>query len=494
MSFYEQQQTMRNSKFALCASATLLALLAGCVSLGPDFQAPKWDGPEAWSATNAPVASPLPDGAPWWSAFNDPVLDALEAELQEQNLTLAAAVARLDASAAQLGMIRAGRAPSVSLSGSAAYDRQSGEAHATGSKIPDNPDWLYRPGASFSWELDFWGRVRRNVEAASADLASAAQDVRDSRRLLSAQLASSYIFLRTLQTRLDFARRNATLQADTLELVQARRDAGLNGDLDLRQAEMNLASTRASIPSLEAQIDSTLNSICVLLGRYPGSKDDLREPAPVPLPLDAALPASLPADLLRNRPDVVAALERFHSAVASIGAAKAEIYPRVSLGGSFAFAATGADRLFKNNAQNYSVGPTIEWPVFSAGRLRSQVLAKEASARAAEAQFREAVLSAVAECETALSSRRHAVVALDDLRAAVTASEEAAELADSLYRNGLTDFQNVLDMQRQLASNRDSLAQGIGSAATALVDVWKAFAGPAAAPVASEIPGGDAEK
>ena len=480
---------------APCACIALLALLAGCRSLGPDFQAPEWDGPEAWSGDAA--AATLPDGAPWWSVFNDPVLDALEAELLEQNPSLDAAVARLDAYAAQLGIARAAYAPSVSLSGSAAYDRQSGEAHGS-STIPDNPDWLFKPGVSFSWELDFWGRVRRNVEAAAADFAASAQDVRDARRLLSAQLASSYISLRTLQARLDYARKNATLQADTLELVKSRCKAGLNGDLDLRQAEMNLATTRASIPPLEASIDSMLNSICALLGDFPGSREDLREVAPVPLPEEAALPASLPADLLRNRPDVTAAMEKLHAAIARIGAAKAEFYPKVSLGGSFAFAATGTDRLFKENAQNYAIGPSIEWPIFTAGRLRNQVLSYEASARAAEADFRNAVLSAAAECETALSSRRAAVAVLDDLHDAVTAAEQAVELSDSLYRSGLTAFQNVLDMQRQLASNRDSLAQGIGFAASTLVDVWKAFAGPdtpsAASSKTGPLPEGVAEQ
>lgn len=469
---------MRNSKFALCASAPLLALLAGCVSLGPDFQAPKWDGPEAWSATNAPVASPLPDGAPWWSVFGDPVLDELEAELLAQNPTLSAALARLDASAAALGIARAAYAPTVGLSAAAVYDRQSGEAHAAGAKIPDNPDWLFSPGAAFQWELDFWGRVRRNVEAASADFSAAAQNVRDARRLLAARLASSYLSLRTLQARLDFARQNYALQTNTLDLVKSRRDAGLSGDLDLRQAEMNLAVTRASIPQLEAQIDGTLHSVAALVGGYPGSRDALRAPAPVPLPEEAALPASLPADLLRNRPDVAAAVANLHAAVARISAAKAELYPKVSLNGSFAFAATGTDNLFKNNAQNYSVGPSVEWPVFTAGLLRNQVRAREAAARAAEANLRGTVLSAAAECETALAARRAAVAVLGDLRAAVAAAEEAAELADSLYRSGLTDFQNVLDMQRQLASNRDALAQGVGFAATSLVDVWKAFAGP----------------
>jgi NodT family efflux transporter outer membrane factor (OMF) lipoprotein len=469
---------MRYCKFVLSASAALMALLAGCVSLGPDFESPEWDGPKAWSATNAPVASPLPDGAPWWSVFNDPVLDTLETLLLEQNPSLAFAVARLDSYAAQLGIARAGYAPSVGLSGAAAYDRQTGEAHGSGAKIPDNPAWLFKPGAFLSWELDFWGRVRRNVEAASADFAAAEQNVRDARRLLAANLASSYLSLRTLQARLDYARRNAKLQADTLELVRTRRETGLSGDLDLRQAEMNLAATRASIPSLEAQIDATINSIATLVGCFPDSLEALRKSVSVPLPEEAALPTSLPADLLRNRPDVAAAIENLHAAVARIGASKAELYPKVSLNGSFAFAATGADRLFKDNAQNYSIGPSVEWPIFTAGRLRNQVRAYEASARAAEADFRKAVLSAAAECETALSARRAAFAVLDDLRAAVTASEQAVDLSDSLYRTGLTDFQNVLDMQRQLASNQDALAQGIGFAASALVDVWKAFAGP----------------
>ena len=468
-----------NLQFLASIVATvLLPLVSGCFSLGPDFEEPKWDGPEAWPGA-APVASPLPDGAPWWSVFGDPVLDALEAELLEQNPSLAAAVARLDAAAAQLGITRSGLAPSAAVSASATYDRQSGEAHGS-NNLEDNPAWLYSTGVAFSWELDFWGRVRRKVEAASADVASSMQDVLNSRRILAAQLATSYITLRTLQSRLDYAHRNVNLQSNTLEIVRARREARLCGDLDVRQAEMNLAATRANIPSLEANVDSTLNSICTLLGRYPGTKEELRVPAPVPLPDDAALPATLPADLLRNRPDIAAAIENFHSAVASIGAAKAEFLPKVSLDGSFAFTATGADNLFKPNARNYSFGPTIEWPIFTAGRLYNQVLEAEASARAAEAEFREAVLSAAAECETALSSRRHAVAALGDLRAAARAAEEAADLAESLYRSGLTDFENVLDMQRELASNRDNLAQGIGSAASALVDVWQAFAGPVA--------------
>jgi len=463
------------SRTFLAASAA--ALFAGCVSLGPDFETPRWDGPDAWSAPAGDPGAAAPAGEAWWSVFGDPVLDALEADLLAQNPSLAAAVARLDASAAQLGIARSAYAPSVGLSASAAYDRQTGEVHVS-TEYPDNPAWLVSPGASFRWELDFWGRVRRNVEAASADFEAATQDVRAARLLLSTRLAASYLTLRSLQARLDYARRNAALQTDTLDLVRVRCDAGLSGELDLRQAEMNLAATRARIPPLEAQIDAAVHAIATLAGGWPGDRGDLRDPAPVPLPDNAALPASLPADLLRRHPDVRAAIGRLHAATARIGAAKAELFPKISFNGSFAFAATDTSALFKENAQNYSIGPSVEWPVFTAGRLRNQVRATEAAMRAAEADFRQAVLGAAAECESALSAHRAAVAVLADLRAAVAASEASASLADSLYRNGLVDFQNVLDMQRQLASHQDALAQGLGNAATALVDVWKAFGTP----------------
>ncbi|MBP5639590.1 MAG: efflux transporter outer membrane subunit [Victivallales bacterium] len=458
-------------------TAALGLLLASCVSLGPDYESPKWDGPETWSTDNAPAGSPLADGAPWWSVFNDPVLDALETALLAQNPSLAATIARLDASAAQLGIARADYAPSLDVSASVNYDRQTGEVR-TSTKYPNNPDWLYKPGISFQWELDFWGRVRRNVESASAEFSASAQDVRSSRLILSASLASSYISLRTLQARLDYAQKNVALQTKTLDLVRTRYETGLSGELDLRQAEMNLASTRANIPPIEAKIDAALHSIAILVGGYPGSQEALRKAAPVPLPEEATLPSSVPADVLRNRPDVAAAAHRIHAAVASIGAAKAEFFPKISLNGSFAFSAVGTSRLFTSNAQNYSIGPVVEWPIFTAGRLRNQVRSYEASARAAEEDFRQTVLTAACECETALSSHRAANAVLADLRAAVTAAENANNLAESLYRSGLTDFQNVLDMQRQLASNQDNLAQGIGFAASALIDVWQSFGGP----------------
>ena len=463
----------RPLRTAAALAAALLA--AGCLALGPDFEPPAWDGPDRWTNTPPPPAA-LPDGAPWWTVFNDPDLDALEQTLLAQSPTLAAAVARLDAAAAQLGVARAEAWPAADLAASAQRGRQtlsdqSGDS-ATGTA------WLHTANLTLRWELDFWGRVRRTTEAARADLSAAACDLQTSRTLLSLQAAAAYITLRTLQSRLDCALRNQDLQSSTLALVRSRHTAGLDGELELRQAQMNLAATRAEIPILRSQIDATLHALCALAGDWPGARDTLRSPAPVPTAPPAALPDTLPADLLRTRPDVAAAIHRLHAETARIGAAKAEMYPKITIDGTFAVSAARAADLFEGDARTCTIGPSIEWPVFAAGRLRNTVRAQEAATRAAAADLRQTILDAAAECETALSAHRAALASLESRQAAAEAASRSAELTETLYRHGLTDFRAVLDMQTRLSEHQDALAQARGDAATALLEVWKTLGAP----------------
>lgn len=453
-------------------AAALLA--AGCLALGPDFEPPAWDGPEAWTAApDAPPPSPIPDGAPWWSVFGDGALDALEEALLAQSPTLAASVARLDAASAQLGIARADGWPSANLSASSRRGKQtlsdeSGDS-ATGTA------WLHTANLTLRWELDFWGRVRRNTEAARADLSAAACDLQTSRTLLSLQAAAAYITLRTLQSRLDCALRNEALQSSTLALVRSRHKAGLDGELELSQAQMNLAATRAEIPVLRSQIDATHHALCALASDWPGARDTLRAPAPVPTAPPTALPDTLPADLLRTRPDVAAAIHRLHAETARIGAAKADLFPKVTIDGTFGISAA---RLFEGEARTWGIGPSIEWPVFAAGRLLCTLRAQQAAARAAEADLRQAILDAAAECETALSAHRAALSALDAHRAAAAAAARSAELAGTQYRHGLVPFRDVLDMQTRLSEHQNALAQATGAASATLVDLWKAFGAP----------------
>ena len=457
------------------AGAVLPLVLAGCISVGPDYEAPDVPVPDAWrNAPEAGEAGAASATAGWWTVFGDPALDAIVERVHADNLTLASSVATMEAYAAQLNMERAGYFPAVAASGQTGEDRQSEVLHAE-TEYPDNPAWLYNAGLSFSWELDLWGRVRRSVEAARGQLEASEEDLRGTRLSLEASAVSEYITLRTLQRRIAYAEHNLDLQEESLKLARGRFDAGLVSELDVHQAEMNLAYTRSTIPSLKAAVESTLNNLCVLVGALPGALDDLSAPAPVPFAAD--LPDVVPADLLRRRPDVRAAERRFASSTAAIGVAKGDLYPKFSLNGQFALSTTYSDKFFDQAAQSYFIGPAFSWDIFTAGKIRNNVRAKEAAARGALADYRNTVLGAFAECESAFASWRGNVRKLDALQETVEAAGKSVELAENLYRNGLTDFQNLLDMQQQLTQYEDAYAQAQGSVASALVDIHKALGG-----------------
>ncbi len=462
----------------------LLLLGVGCFSVGPDYRAPETAVPEAWQTPAGESAETLTE---WWTVFNDPALEGLVGDVRAQNKNLAAAVARMDAYAAAVGMVRADFFPSVGAQGLAGWDRQSERVHTPKAyEATDNPGWLYQAGFSASWELDLWGKVRRSLEAARGQLDASLEDVRNVQVMLQAQVAAEYIGLRMNQQRLAFARENIDLQRETLQVVQGRFDAGLTGELDVRQAEMNLAATTAQVPALESQIEKSLNALCVLTGRLPGSLDGLREPGPVPAA--AGLPGLLPAELLRRRPDIRSAERRLAAQTAKIGVAKADFFPALALNGTFALAATDGGELFTTAAQDFTVGPSLTWAIFNAGKIRNHVRSEEAATRAALADYEQAVLAAYQECETALAAHGNEARRLASLREAVRAAEQSVELVNELYRSGLANFQNVLDMQRQLSSYQDGLAQSLGQVAANLVAVCKAFGGGWAAGEANPPP------
>ena len=257
--------------------------------------------------------------------------------------------------------------------------------------------------------------------------------------------------------------------------MKGRFEAGLTGELDVRQAEMNLAATTAQVPTLKAGIEQALNGLCGLTGRLPGGLEALREPAPVPAA--DTLPGILPADLLRRRPDIRSAERRLAAQTAKIGVAQADYYPQLALNGTFALAATDAGEFGKKASQDYGIGPSLTWAIFTAGKVRHHVKAEEAAARAARADYEQTVLAAFGECEDALAALANDGERLAALREAVTAAEQTAALVDELYRTGLTDFQGVLDAQRQLAQYQDALAQSLGQSAADLVAAYKAFGG-----------------
>ena len=448
-------------------------LSAGCVSVGPDYQAPEPTTPESWQTAAGDSSETMTE---WWKVFGDPALEGLVADARAQNKDLSAAAARMDAFAASVGMARAGLFPAVGAQGAAGWDRQSERVHVPAEySAVDNPGWLYKGGFSASWELDLWGRVRRSVESARGQLDASLEDLRNLMVVLQAQVASEYVALRTSQQRLIFAEENIRLQEETLRMVRGRFDAGLTGELDVHQAEMNLAATTAQVPALKSKITESLNALCFLTGRLPGTLDPLREARAVPAA--TGLPGLLPAELLRRRPDIRAAERNLAAQTAKIGVAKADFFPTLALNGTFALAATDGGELFTSAAQNFNVGPSLSWSIFNAGNVRNHVRAEEATTRAALATYEKTVLAAYRECEDALAAYANEATRQVSLRAAAKAAEQSVALVNDLYRNGLANFQNVLDMQRQLSSYQDALAQSMGQAAAGLVGVYKAFGG-----------------
>jgi NodT family efflux transporter outer membrane factor (OMF) lipoprotein len=292
-----------------------------------------------------------------------------------------------------------------------------------------------------------------------------------------AELASNYVEVRSLQARLAIAEDNARSQSDTLDLARWRYEAGLVGALDVEQATYNLAQTRARIPDLQTFLAAAANRVAVLLGTPAGSVDAelaRREPVPAP-PRDVAI--GLPTDLLRRRPDVVAAERRLAAATAAIGVATAELYPKLSLSGSFEISATDIARLDTAAARGFAVGPTVRWNIFAGGRLRALVAQRSAEADAALAAWESAVLAAYEEAQNALVAFAQEQRRLERLAEARTAARKAQELARMQYESGVLDFQRVLEAERATLTFEESFAISQAAVTSNLVAIYKALGG-----------------
>lgn len=449
------------------------ALTAGCAAVAPDLSASQAQVPSGWQTPAGESNLELSD---WWTRFGDPDLDRMIADVRTANLDLAAAVARIDGYAARYSIARAGLLPTIAAQGGVVADRQTERVrNPLHTEMSGNSTEIYQGGLSMSWELDVWGRVRQGMHAQRGEWDASIEDRRALMVMLQAQTAIEYINLRTAQRRIAYAEANIELQTETLSLVNERFDAGLTGELDVHQARMNLESTRATLPSLMSQKTQALNALCQLTGRLPGQLDELAHAGDIPCA--EGLPATLPCDLLQARPDIRSARLGVESAAAAVGAARADLLPRLELTGSFFLLSDESDQFANEDALDYTAGPQLTWDLFTGGAKRGQVDDAKATARVAAVEYEQTLLEAFQECEDTLASYRNETERLTALRKTVASAEKSVELSKSLYVNGLVNFQNVLDMQRQLASYQDSLATSAGNSAAALVAVYRAFGG-----------------
>jgi NodT family efflux transporter outer membrane factor (OMF) lipoprotein len=471
------------------AVAALAFGLSGC-AVGPNYHAPsaaRIGVPDQYYAdiaagAQAPSEQEL---ATWWAALGDPVLDHLVTAALAANPDISAAGARLRQARASYKGARASLFPTLSGNGSIGHTALIGNGASGG--LITNPGGgntsfatfgssnQFSAGLDAAYEVDLFGGVRRSVEAAKGDYASAAESLRDTQRTIVAEVALDYVDARSAQERLAIARSNLRSQDETVQLVGWRVKAGLVSSLDLAQAQAQREQTAATVPALETSFAQSANALAILTGRAPGAVNDMLEPAkPVPV-ADRALGADVPAAMLAQRPDVRAAERTLAAATARIGVAKAQLYPALRLSGTL-----GGNGTSIGDISRFSTGSLIAnvtAPIFDGGAIRAQIENARGGADLALAQYQSAVLTALSDVENALVSlanSRRRVVTLAD---AVDQSHAALVFAQSQYRAGLIDFQTLLDSERTLLSSQDSLAQARADRATALVQLYKALGG-----------------
>lgn len=447
-------------------------LLTGCV-VGPIYHTPDSHMPESWSTADDPAL--LPQGEliqQWWTLFNDPLLNKLIQSAEENNRDLMAAIARVEEAKALLGFSKGAHMPQLDATGSVI--RQ--EASDNGLN-PLADETLSAVGVEAGWEIDLFGRIRRSVEAATAEYQASAEDRNDVLISLYAKVALAYLDIRTFQARLISARANIESQRSVLALTQSRFRHGLATNLDVAQSQRVLASTEAQVPPLKIGFSQAVSALSVLLGRSAGDlQTEWRFNNPIPLP-PAKVTVGVPANLLRQRPDVRRAERQLAAQTARIGVLKADLYPSLSLIGTFGYEAIDADDLFDAGSRFFSFGPSLRWNIFNGGRIRRQIEAQHARARQALFHYEHSVLVALKEVEDALIAYVEDRNRLAALERSVDAARRSVKLSTDLYKQGLVDFQQVLDAQRDQFRFENQHATARGQSAANFVRLYAALGG-----------------
>lgn len=451
-----------------------IALLNGCMSVGPDYEKPETPMPDAWhEAVQQEFSSGEPDLQTWWTVFDDETLNDLITKAATNNLSLKTAVARIEQAAALRGVSASQFFPDI-VAGGAASTVQVSEAAAAGG---DRQGELYQAGLSMAWELDLWGRIRRSVESSDATLQASVEDYRDIMVLLYADIAANYINVRTLQERIALAEDNLTAQIKTMELTQNRFDSGLVPALDVSQAQLNRSRTASAIPPLRQLLVESINRLSVLTGNMPYALlKELEVSQPIPVAADQVV-LGLPAELLRQRPDIRRAERQLAAQNALIGATQADLYPTLTLPGTLALESPTGGDLFNSGNVAYSFGPQLRWNIFNGKRIRSQVDAEKAATKAALYSYEQVVLLALEEVEGNMAAYANEKDRIGALETAATSAKKSVELVNELYKSGLTDFQNVLNMEQALSVQQDALASSRGKVSINLVGIYKALGG-----------------
>ena len=462
----------------LLAAAVALSA-AGC-ALGPNYQRPAVPTPPTWRDLPAAEADSLAN-TPGWELFDDPSLQELIRVALTENKDLKIAVERIEEARARYGFTRADLFPRVDVSATAGALRFSSaslmhtpegdEGVAAEGKKTD----IYHLAAGVNWELDFFGRIRRATEAQRAMLLGTEEARRSAVLSLVSDVATAYLQLRDFDRRLEIARRTIESRREYLQLAKDRFEGGITPELDMRQAEAELRRVEAMVFDLEALVALKENELSVLLGRNPGAITRGRALAEQKLP--GGVPPGLPAALLDRRPDVREAEQRLAAATANIGEAKALLFPRISLTGSFGFASSEFDSLFEGPSKSWNLLGNLLQPIFNAGKNKRRVQMTESRQRQVLYEYEGTILQAFRETEDALVAYRKTGEQRQAQGARVAAERKVLELAELRYRGGVAAYLEVLDAQRSLFGAELDEAQTVGNHLVWLVRLYKALGG-----------------
>ncbi|MDA8376518.1 MAG: efflux transporter outer membrane subunit [Planctomycetia bacterium] len=471
------------------------ALLGGCM-VGPSVRAPKMAMPAHWArsarprtSTTAPAAISKVTDAPahlaqWWKNFHDPELTALVEQAARSNLTLQEAAQQIiesrevrDATAATLG-------PFVNAVGSYQHSRTSRNIGSGGNFGPSESD-LYQAGFDATWELDFFGQIRRGVQAANANYRAAIENQRGVWVTLLSELANDYMTLRGVQRQIAVTQANLKTQQHTAMILAQQIGGGLSTSLALANAKAQVATTESQLPELRIQEKQLIYAISILLGKPPQAMEkQLSVPRPIPS-VPPVVPIGLPGELLLRRPDVCQAEEQYAAATANVGVQEGNLFPQFTINGNLGYAASDVTKWFNTSSLAYGIGPSVSWPLLNWGQVQSNINQQKAIRIQALLNYRQTVLQALDDVSSALAAYTREQQHEKLLVQAVAENQKAVLYSTQLYENGLTDFLNVLSAQQALYSSQDALVQSQSAVSTDLVALYKALGGGWESPTAA---------
>ena len=468
--------------------ALVAVLLTACAPVGPDFVRPEVPANPAWldAELEAFETDPAQLEA-WWRVLEDPVLDELLATARRENNTLEIAGLRVLESQARLNIAVGAKYPQQQvLAGNVAAIGASETTPNTGTT--DTNFTEFNLGASVVWEIDFWGRFRRGIEAADAGLLASIASYDETMVLLTAQVADVYALIRATQEQLSLARDSYTIQKRSYDIAEVLYRNGSNSELDALQAKTQLLGTAAVIPDLETTLRQLKNALAVLLGRNPGEVDDILKGEGTIPEIPDTVAVGIPANLLRQRPDVRLAELQALAQNAQVGVAEADLYPSFTLTGQLGVSSaegssstssgeSGVDQLFSSDSIGYSIGPAFVWPFLNYGRIRNNVRVQDARLQQALVAYRETVIQASREVEDAIAAlvgaRKQDLI----LAEGVDAASRAAELSLLRYQEGFADYQRVLQAQQALFGQQQRYASNRGNVMRSFVALYRSLGG-----------------